>query len=88
MSAEPKRKRTSAERMRDHRARMRARGLKPVTIWTFDTSDPEFVRRIQEGSKRLAERAKRPAEGEIMDFIEGHMEDLLAELDADEDADR
>jgi len=66
-------KKTSAERTRAYRARMRARGLRPLTIWTYDINDPEFRKRLEEDSRRIRES---PGEKEIMDWIEAvQMED-------------
>lgn len=31
------------ERVRDHRARLRRRGLRPIQIWVPDTRAPEFA---------------------------------------------
>ena len=33
---------TGAERVRKHREKMKAAGLKPVTIWLPDVNSPEF----------------------------------------------
>jgi hypothetical protein len=78
MSAQPKPrpKSTSAARTRAYRERMRAQGLKPVTIWTYDMNDPAFVARIQEQSRALANT---PAELEAIEWIEAS----LAEDDLD-----
>jgi hypothetical protein len=37
-----------AERVRKHREKMKAAGLKPVTIWVPDVNSPEFRRAIAE----------------------------------------
>lgn len=78
MSAQPKprQKSTSAARTRAYRERMRAQGLKPVTIWSYDMSDPAFVALIQEQSRALANT---PAELEAIEWIEAS----LAEDDLD-----
>ena len=36
-----------ASRVRRHRAKMKAMGLKPVTLWLPDTSTPEFKAQIE-----------------------------------------
>lgn len=66
-------KKTSAERTKAYRARMRARGFKPVTVWTFDTSDPTFLQRVREAS--LAARND-PEELAVMDEVEAFQADL------------
>jgi hypothetical protein len=35
-----------AKRVRKHRAKMKAAGLKPVTIWVPDVNSPEFKARV------------------------------------------
>jgi hypothetical protein len=60
---------------------MRARGLKPVTIWTFDTDDPAFKRRIEEDIRRLKNS---PQEREELAAIEGVFLDYMIELDEEE----
>jgi hypothetical protein len=49
---------------------MRARGLKPVTIWTDDLSDPAVVARWREQSLALAND---PSELEAIEWIEASM---------------
>ena len=71
MSTSPKK--TSARRTQDYRARLRAQGLKPRTIWVFDTSNPEFLARIREGSLRLGQI---PSERDADAFIEGHYDEF------------
>ena len=67
---------TSAARTRAYRERMRAQGLKPVTLWSYDMNDPAFVALIQEQSRALANT---PAELEAIEWIEAS----LAEDDLD-----
>lgn len=52
MTAAAKPRTTSAARTRAWRQRMRAQGLKPVTIWTFDETDPAFMARLEESLGR------------------------------------
>jgi hypothetical protein len=66
----PDTKPTSAARTRAYRERMRAQGLKPVTIWSDDLSDPAVVARWQEQSRALANT---PAELEAIEWIEASM---------------
>ena len=70
---EAKPKKTSAERTRTYRARMRARGLKPVTIWTFDVNDPAFRARLAEDMLRIRES---PDEQAVMDELEAFQADF------------
>lgn len=45
----------SREKVRAHRARLRAQGLRPVTLWVPDTRAPEFT----EAARRQCLRANR-----------------------------
>lgn len=38
-----RRKSNIAERVREHRSRLRAQGLRPVQIWVPDVRSPEFA---------------------------------------------
>lgn len=75
MSAQrkPAPKSTSAARTRAYRERMRAKGLKPVTIWTFDTSDADFLRRVREASIAAS---RDPDELAVMEEIEAFQADF------------
>ncbi len=53
--------------MRDYRARMRAKGLRPVQIWGYDTSAPGFR---EELDREFAAIRESPEEQEILDWIE------------------
>ncbi|HYG25340.1 MAG TPA: antitoxin MazE-like protein [Caulobacteraceae bacterium] len=57
MSARPKPtsvpRQSSAARTRAYRERLRAQGLKPLTIWTYDINDPAFQKRLEEDCRRL-----------------------------------
>jgi hypothetical protein len=69
----PDAKPTSAARTRAYRERMRARGLKPVTIWTFDVDDPAFQKELDEACRRINES---PDEKAVMDEFEAFERDL------------
>lgn len=66
-------RKTSAERTRAYRARMRAQGLKPVTIWTFDLNDPAFRKRLEDDCRRIRND---PHEREIMAELEAFEADF------------
>lgn len=53
MSA-PASPRSSKERVRAHRARLRARGLRPVTFWLPDVNSPEFIDQARRESEAIA----------------------------------
>ena len=44
----------AAERVRDHRARLRAQGLRPIQIWVPDVRSPSFAVQAHEQSIAVA----------------------------------
>jgi hypothetical protein len=62
----------SAERVRRHREKMKATGLKPVTLWVPDVDSPEFKARIAKAVEAINadEESRRVLEGmlELSDF--------------------
>ena len=62
----------SAERVRRHRDKMKAMGLKPVTIWVPDVDTPEFQAKIDRAINVINddEESRRVLEGmlELADF--------------------
>jgi len=76
MTAAAKPKKTGAERTRAWRERMRAQGLKPVTIWTFDENDPAFMERLRADLRRMSEGAdERAVQLEMEEHFAAAMED-------------
>ena len=63
-SAAPK---SSREKVRDYRARMRAQGLRPIQIWVPDTRTPGFAKEARRQSLALANS---PREAEDQAFID------------------
>ena len=59
---------TSTERMREHRQRMREKGYVQKTIWVPDLSNPAVRANYQRQAKELGESD--PAGDEIMPWIE------------------
>ncbi|MGE5500974.1 MAG: antitoxin MazE-like protein [Ignavibacteriales bacterium] len=57
----------SAARTRAYRERLRAKGMRPVTVWTYDRKDPAFRKQLEDDFRRIRES---PGEKEIMDWIE------------------
>lgn len=43
-----------AQRVRDHRQRLRAQGLRPVQIWVPDVRAPQFATQAHEQSRAVA----------------------------------
>lgn len=44
---------TGAERVRKHREKMKAAGLKPVTIWVPDVNSPEYQAKIDRACRTI-----------------------------------
>ena len=57
----PNRQKTSAERTRRWRERMRAKGLVPKTVWTYDMSDPLLRAELQAACERLGRKSSERA---------------------------
>jgi hypothetical protein len=61
-----------AERVRRHREKMKAMGLKPVTLWLPDVDSPEYKARIAQACEAINadEESRRVLEGmlELSDF--------------------
>jgi methionyl-tRNA formyltransferase len=50
-----------------YRAAKKAAGLKEVRIWTFDTSNPEFMAKLKRDMEAIR---KSEGEAEVMAFVE------------------
>lgn len=59
---------TGAERVRKHREKMKAAGLKPVTIWVPDVNSPEYREAL------ARDIAKINADEESLRVLEGMLE--------------
>jgi hypothetical protein len=59
---------STAERVREARAKLRAAGLRPVQIWVPDTSAPGFAAEATRQARALAEWEASPAGREEMAF--------------------
>jgi hypothetical protein len=57
----------SREKVRAHRERLRAQGLRPIQIWVPDTRSPEFAAEAHRQSRLLAES---PGEADDQAFID------------------
>ena len=58
---------SSRNKVREHRARQRARGMRPVQIWVPDTRSREFAEQAHLQSLAVAAS---PSAAEDQDFIE------------------
>lgn len=62
-------KRTVLERVRAHRSRLRAQGLRPVQIWVPDVRAPEFVAEAHRQSVAVAASAHAEHDQAFIDAV-------------------
>jgi hypothetical protein len=60
---------TSAEKVRLHRERLRARGLRPIQIWVPDTRSERFVAEAHRQSLAVAKSAHGREDQDFVDAI-------------------
>jgi hypothetical protein len=65
-AARPK---SSAEKVRTHRAKLRKMGLRPVQIWIPDVNSPEFKREAHRQSLLVARSAQEAEDQAFVDAI-------------------
>jgi hypothetical protein len=72
-STSPQELRRAATRVkvREHRQRLRAQGMRPIQIWVPDVRSPEFAAEARRQSRLVAQS---PQETEIQDFIDSVFE--------------
>ena len=58
-----------AQRVRDHRQRLRAQGLRPVQIWVPDVRGPLFVAQAHEQSLAVATSVQAPDDQAFIDAL-------------------
>jgi hypothetical protein len=58
--------------VQNYRQRLRARGLRPMTIWVPDTRSPAFAEQIRRDSLAVRDL---PSEREALDWIEDATDD-------------
>jgi DNA-binding LacI/PurR family transcriptional regulator len=58
---------SSRERVKEHRARLRAQGLRPIQIWVPDVTSPEFK---AEAHRQSLAAASSPTAAEDQAFID------------------
>jgi len=63
---------SSRDRVREHRDKLRAQGLRPIQIWVPDTRSPGFAEQAHRQARRVAESAQAGAD---QAFIEAISED-------------
>lgn len=72
-----KRGMSGQDKARAYRARLRAKGLRPVQHWVPDTNSPQFLERAR---RQCATLRGDPEEAAILDEIEALAADLLKDL--------
>lgn len=72
----------AAEKAARYRARQRARGLRPVELWVYDTASPEFQERLRRDAVIM--RARSAEEQEVLAWCEAMAAEVWAEIDAAE----
>lgn len=60
---------TSRDKVRSHRARLRAQGLRPIQIWVPDTRSPRFAAEARRQSRLIAESAQEADDQAFVDSI-------------------
>jgi Protein of unknown function (DUF3018) len=60
---------SGAERVRDHRQRLRAQGLRPIQIWVPDVRSPEFAEQAHLQSVAVATSAHADDDQAFIDAI-------------------
>jgi hypothetical protein len=68
------RPRSSKDKVRLHRERLRAQGLRPVQIWVPDVRARSFVRAARQQSKAVADSARAKNDQGFIDAISDHAE--------------
>ena len=57
------------DRVRDHRARLRAQGLRPIQIWVPDVRSPEFAAEAHRQSAAVAASAQAEVDQSFVEAI-------------------
>jgi hypothetical protein len=65
----PKRTRSSRDKVRAHRERLRAQGLRPIQIWVPDVESPVFAAEARRQSRRVARSAQEARDQAFMDAV-------------------
>jgi len=66
-SAQEARRAANRRKVREHRQRLRAQGMRPIQIWVPDVHAPEFAAEARRQSLLLAQS---PEESDIQAFID------------------
>ena len=66
---EVKERESATGRVREHRARLRAMGLRPIQLWVPDTRTEAFKTRAHEVSRRVSESPQAEPDQNFIDAI-------------------
>ena len=64
--------RSSRDKVRLHRERLRAQGLRPIQIWVPDVRSRSFVRAARQQSKAVAASKRAMSDQRFIDAISDH----------------
>lgn len=63
------RRKTTREKVKAHRERLRAQGLRPIQIWVPDVKAPGFAEEARRQSRRIAESEYEAEDQAFVDAI-------------------
>ncbi|MBS0277139.1 MAG: antitoxin MazE family protein [Proteobacteria bacterium] len=73
MAARTASAKSSAKKVRAHRAKLRAQGLRPIQIWVPDVNDPKFIEEARRQSYLIAQS---PQEKDDQAFLDSLWDEL------------
>ena len=79
MTAKTNGKRSSRDKVRSYRERMRARGLRPIQIWVPDTRTAAFRAEAHRQSLAVANSALAQRDQDFIDSISGSNSDSISD---------
>lgn len=65
---------TATDRVRQHRNKLRAEGLRPVQLWVPDVRSPEFVKECKRQSKLVAQADME--DRDLQEFLDHALDDI------------
>ena len=65
----PRKSRSSAQKVRAYRERLRKQGLRPIQIWVPDVRAPDFPREAHRQSAAVAESAHAQGDQDFIDAV-------------------
>ena len=69
MTSAPKSPRATSDKVRMHRARLRAQGLRPLQVWVTDTRAPGFAEEARRQAEAVAASEHAEADQAFIDAI-------------------